>query len=48
MQEFEMGHNTVLHAIRVLAEEGFVVPIQSMGTFVRPREDWPAEEEDPK
>lgn len=38
-QEFEVGENTAKHAVRSLAEQGFVVPVRSRGTFVVPPEE---------
>lgn len=41
MQEFEVGRNTALHALQYLEEQGYVVMVQSQGTFVTPAEEWP-------
>jgi GntR family transcriptional regulator len=41
MQEFEVGRNTALHALQHLQEQGYVVMVQSQGTFVTPPEEWP-------
>ncbi|MER7500412.1 winged helix-turn-helix domain-containing protein [Nonomuraea pusilla] len=43
MGEFDVGRNTALHALQYLEEQGFVVMVQSQGTFVTPAEEWPAE-----
>lgn len=37
-QEFGVGRNTAKHAVHYLAEEGWVRPISSLGTFVLPRD----------
>ncbi|MET9339315.1 GntR family transcriptional regulator [Nonomuraea sp. NPDC003804] len=41
VQEFELGINTVKHAVDALAEQGYVRKVESLGTFVRPPQDWP-------
>jgi GntR family transcriptional regulator len=41
MQQYEIGRNTALRVIEVLAEQGWVVVLRSKGTFVVPPEDWP-------
>ncbi|MGC5009721.1 winged helix-turn-helix domain-containing protein [Streptosporangium sp. DT93] len=38
-QEFEVGRNTARHVVKHLADEGFVRPVPSLGTFVLPRAD---------
>lgn len=38
-QEHGVSRGTVRHALRVLADEGWVVTIQGRGSFVRPQED---------
>ncbi|MFI7113921.1 GntR family transcriptional regulator [Nonomuraea sp. NPDC050227] len=40
-QEFGVGMNTVRHAVTDLEEQGYVLPVSSLGTFVRPKEGWP-------
>jgi DNA-binding GntR family transcriptional regulator len=39
MQQYEVGRNTALRAVYLLAEEGVVVIKRSQGTFVVPPED---------
>lgn len=39
-QEFGVARNTARKVIRHLADEGLVRPVPSMGTFVRPEEEW--------
>ncbi|TDD54627.1 GntR family transcriptional regulator [Nonomuraea terrae] len=41
MQIYEVGRNTALHAVALLADEGLVVIKRSQGTFVVPLEDRP-------
>lgn len=38
-QEFAVGRNTARHVIRHLADEGWVRPVPSLGTFVVPPEE---------
>lgn len=40
-QEFGVGMNTVRHAITDLEAQGYVLPVSSLGTFVRAQEEWP-------
>lgn len=40
-QEFEVGMNTARHAVNDLAAQGYVLQVSSLGTFVRPKEEWP-------
>ncbi|WP_068922232.1 GntR family transcriptional regulator [Planobispora rosea] len=40
-QIYGVARKTVRMGIRVLAEEGWVITIQSRGTFVAPRDRWP-------
>lgn len=41
VQEFGVGMNTVRHAVENLEEQGYVLPVSSLGTYVRAREEWP-------
>lgn len=40
-QEFGVGLNTARHAVDVLEEQGYVLPVSSLGTFVIPPDAWP-------
>jgi len=40
-QEFGVGLNTARHAVDDLEEQGYVLPVSSLGTFVRQAEEWP-------
>lgn len=46
MQEFGVGSNTARHVISSLEEQGLVLPVPSLGTFVVPPEDRPGTPED--
>jgi GntR family transcriptional regulator len=46
VQESGLGMNTVRHAVEDLEAQGYVMAVSSLGTFVRPREEWPAREDD--
>lgn len=39
-----VARKTARQAVRLLADEGWVFTIQSRGTFVSPRDKWPAAE----
>ena len=41
-QEFGVSQNTARHALNELEEQGFVRQVASIGTFVTPKESWPA------
>lgn len=43
VQEFGVGMNTVRHAVEDLEDQGYLRAVQPLGTFVTPREEWPAE-----
>jgi GntR family transcriptional regulator len=43
MQEFGVARDTARKAVAVLRDEGYVTTVRGMGSFVRDREDWPAE-----
>jgi DNA-binding GntR family transcriptional regulator len=43
MQEFGVARDTARKAVAVLRDEGYVNTVKGMGSFVRDREDWPAE-----
>lgn len=45
-QEFGVGLNTARHAVADLEAQGYVLPVSSLGTFVRQREEWPARDDD--
>ncbi|WP_157253260.1 winged helix-turn-helix domain-containing protein [Nonomuraea typhae] len=44
--EYGVGRNTALHAIRSLVEEGWLVIKPKIGTYVRPREEWPTSQDE--
>ena len=46
MQRYEVGRNTAIHAVASLEEQGYVLRVQSHGTLVRPKEDWPDESQE--
>lgn len=39
-QEFGVGVNTARHALNDLEDQGYVRQVPSIGTFVRPAEEW--------
>ena len=41
-QEFAVSRGTIRKVLRILAEEGWINPIPGRGTYVRPRDQWPA------
>lgn len=41
-QEHGVARGTVRRAMDLLGEEGWTVTVQGRGTFVAPREQWPA------
>jgi GntR family transcriptional regulator len=41
-QEFGVGLNTARHAVEHLEEQGYVLAVPSLGTFVRLPDEWPA------
>ncbi|MBB6556090.1 GntR family transcriptional regulator [Nonomuraea rubra] len=43
MQRYELGRDTVRAGVAILKEEGYLVAERGRGTFVRPREEWPAQ-----
>jgi GntR family transcriptional regulator len=40
MEEFGVARATARHAAELLRDEGLVVKVPGLGTFVRKREDW--------
>lgn len=44
-QEFALTKNTIRKAIVQLSLEGYIRAEHGVGTFVRPRNEWPAEDE---
>jgi GntR family transcriptional regulator len=45
-QMFGIGDNTARHALKELEERGYVRQLPSVGTFVRPAEEWPRGDDD--
>lgn len=43
-QEYGVSRGTVRRAMELLGNEGWTVTVQGRGTFVAPREKWPAAE----
>jgi DNA-binding GntR family transcriptional regulator len=43
---FGIGDNTARHALKELEERGYVRQLPSVGTFVRPAEEWPRGDDD--
>jgi DNA-binding GntR family transcriptional regulator len=39
--EFGVSRDTARKAVAILREEGYVRTVPGMGTFVRPRDEWP-------
>jgi GntR family transcriptional regulator len=39
--EFGVSRDTARKAVAILREEGYVHTVPGMGTFVRPRDEWP-------
>jgi DNA-binding GntR family transcriptional regulator len=44
-QMYEVGRDTARSAVKLLREEGWVVTVHPRGTFVVPRDQWPADDE---
>ncbi|WP_327590947.1 GntR family transcriptional regulator [Nonomuraea sp. NBC_00507] len=44
-QEFAVSRGTIRKVLGILTEEGWINPISGRGTYVRPRNEWPADRE---